>query len=117
MPSKKKSRLKAATFSFQGRGRLSKGKDLDVAYVSHKQIIGKRRRPTWVESCADSLYETISTPSPSSSPHKRVRDDAHRLQSGPEDFDREVIDDFVPYSENPQRKTKASLTQCNLIMH
>ncbi|KAG0703425.1 hypothetical protein DFH29DRAFT_874531 [Suillus ampliporus] len=109
MSSKKRTRLKAATFTFKGRGQLSKGKDLDVAYVSHKQVIGKRSKPTWVESCADSLYDTAPTPSPSSSPRKHVREDAQGLQSSPEDFDREVPGDFVSYLENPQRKTKASL--------
>ncbi|KAG1840122.1 hypothetical protein C8R48DRAFT_679665 [Suillus tomentosus] len=96
----KKTRLKAATFSFQGRGRLSKGKDLDVAYVSHKQVIGKRRKPTWVESCADSLYDTAPTPSPSSSPRKRIREDTQGLQNSHEDFDRQTLGDFVSYTQN-----------------
>ncbi|KAG1844776.1 hypothetical protein F4604DRAFT_1937331 [Suillus subluteus] len=106
MSPQKKNRLKAATFSFKGRGRLSKGKDLDVAYVSHKQVIGKKRKMTWVESCADALYDAAPTPSPSSSPRKRVREETQQLSSIQEEFDREVFSNFISYTENQPRKTK-----------
>ncbi|KAG2117531.1 hypothetical protein BD769DRAFT_1672572 [Suillus cothurnatus] len=102
----KKTRLKAATFSFKERGRLSKGKDLDVVYVSHKQVIGKKRKTTWVESCADALYNTAPTSSPSSSPRKRVREETHGLPTIQEEFDKEVFDNFFSYTDNKQRKTK-----------
>lgn len=71
-----------------------------------------------MESCADSLYDTAPTPSPSSSPRKRIREDTQGLQNSHEDFDRQTLGDFVSYVENSQRKTKASIViQCLLMMY
>ncbi|KAG2111109.1 hypothetical protein DEU56DRAFT_762242 [Suillus clintonianus] len=88
MSGKKKSRLKSSTFSFKDRGQLSHGKDLDVQYVTHKKIMKKNRKSTWVESCADPRYDT--GPSPTSSPHKRVKHHHEGPDSIPGDVEREI---------------------------
>jgi hypothetical protein len=85
--------------------------------VSHKQVIGKKRKTTWVESCADALYNTAPTSSPSSSPHKQVREETQGLPTIQEEFDKEVFDNFFSYTDNKKRKTKVSRMICtNLIL-
>jgi hypothetical protein len=106
MSSYKKTRLQAATFSFKGRGRLSKRKDMDVDYVAHKQVIGKKRKTTWTETLADDLYDTAPTSASSSRPHKRGREDIQGLPSTHEEFDTEFHNDFFSYTDKEGRKTK-----------
>jgi hypothetical protein len=66
----KRKHLKAVSYSFKDRGILLRQKDLDVGYVAYKSARGKRGKPSWVESCADPLYETSAEPSSSTSPRK-----------------------------------------------
>ncbi|KAG1850364.1 hypothetical protein DFJ58DRAFT_842440 [Suillus subalutaceus] len=89
---------------------LSQQKDLDVDYVAYKPTRAKRGKPSWVESCADPLYETTAESS-SSSPRKRMKEnltefpDCEVYQSY-----RECFGDFVLEAEAAQqpRKTKTS---------
>jgi hypothetical protein len=106
MSGKKKTHLKSNTFSFQDRGQLSKGKDLDVQYVSHKKIMKKRRKPTWVKSCADPCYESSEQPSHASSPQTKIKH-PHQGLDNIQEHDGEVHGDLMLYTDNPRQQTKA----------
>jgi hypothetical protein len=113
MSSQKKSRLKAVSYSFKGRGSLSQQKDLDVDYMSFKPTTGKRGKRAWRQVQADPLYETSGGHSSSSSPKKRTKEAPMEFpDSGTYDTYRETFGDFVVEAEATQhaRKTKVRLT-------
>jgi hypothetical protein len=117
MSSKKKQRLKAVSYSFQHRGKLSQTKDPDVDYVTHKRTRDKRGNPSWVETCADPLYQSL--PETTTSPRKRVKavhTESPDIQE--EDLNREMFGDFVIDNEAVEqgRKTKVCLTAHSLLV-
>lgn len=109
MSSQKKTRLKAVSYSFKGRGSLSQQKDLDVDYMSYKPTTGKRGKRSWLQVQADPLYETSGAPSPSSSPKKRTKEAPMEFPDT-ETYDtyQETFSDFVLDEEATEhaRKTK-----------
>lgn len=117
MSSKKRQHLKAISYSFQHRGKLSQTKDPDVDYVTHKLTRDKRGNPSWVETCADPLYQNL--PEPTTSPRKRVKavhTESPDMQE--EDLNREMFGDFVIDTEaaTQGRKTKVCLTAHGLLV-
>jgi hypothetical protein len=118
MSGQKKNCLKAVSYSFKDRGSLSKRKDLDVDYVVYKPTTSRSKKSSWVESCADPLYETSVEPSSSSSssPRKRIREepaeppDAEAYQ---ECFSDLFLDTEVCYQP---RKTKVCLGVSNSLL-
>lgn len=116
MSGKKKNCLKAASYSFKDRGSLSKRKDLDVDYVVYTPTRSKSTKSSWVQSCADPLYETSVEPSPSSSPRKRMRENP--VEHTDAEAYREAFGDFVLEAEaaNQPRKTKVCPGVPNLLL-
>jgi hypothetical protein len=108
MSSKRKTRLKSRTFSYKERGRLSQRKDLDVVYVTHQKTDGKKRKPIWVEACADSSYDILQQETLASySPQKRTKFNLQELGGIPEGLDRELEGDFTQFV---RRQTKVCLS-------
>ncbi|KAG2137129.1 uncharacterized protein EDB93DRAFT_1106678 [Suillus bovinus] len=91
-----------------GAGRGLKPVYLDVNYIAYKPTIGRRGKPSWLESRADPLYEILGKHSSSSSPRKRAKEVLMDLP------DIETFTDFGLEGEAAQdaRKTK---TQNNFI--
>jgi hypothetical protein len=113
MSGQKKTRLKAVSYSFEDRGSLSQQKDLDVDYIAYKPTTGKRGKPSWLESCADPLYEISEACSSSSSPRKQVKEVPMEFpDTETHEAYRETSGDFVLEAEATQdtRKTKVQLT-------
>ncbi|KAG2109049.1 uncharacterized protein F5147DRAFT_652614 [Suillus discolor] len=102
----KKNRLKAVSYSFKHRGSLSKKKDLDIDYVAYKPTRDKRGKSSWVESCADPLYETSMDPSSPSSPRKRMKE--NHAEFVDVEASQESLGDFILDTEDGHqpRKTK-----------
>lgn len=117
MSSKRKTRLKSRTFSYKERGRLSQRKDLDVVYVTHKKADGKKRKPIWVEACADSSYDILQQEtSASCSPQKRTKFDLQELGGIPKGLDRELEGDFTKFvrQQTKVRLSNKRETNCSL---
>lgn len=107
----KATRLRLKAFRFQGGGKLSKGRDLNVDYVAYLPNVSETGKKTCIEVPAASLYETSpERPSSStSSPRKRVKEVP--AESG----DVAEEDGLIPFDER-RRNTKVCLSTLCLII-